>query len=324
MGLLIEGEWHDRWYDTSKSEGRFTRNASQFRNWITADGSAGPTGEAGFKAEAERYHLYVSLACPWAHRTLIFRKLKQLESLVDVTVVAPHMLEQGWEFDPPEPLYGLYYAHQLYTRADASYTGRVTVPILWDGKQQRIVSNESSEIIRMFNSAFNDLTGNRDDYYPEELRDQIDKINVPVYENINNGVYKCGFATTQPAYEEGFDALFSALDAVESRLDRHRYLVGNRLTEADWRLFTTLVRFDAVYYSHFKCNRQRIADYANLSNYLRDLYQYPGIRETVDMDHIKQHYYYSHQSINPTRIVPKGPELDLDAPHDRDRFDKNE
>ncbi len=321
MGLLVEGQWHDQWYDTSKSGGRFVRSESQFHNWITADGSAGPVGSGGFKAEAGRYHLYVSLACPWAHRSLIFRKLKGLESLIDVTVVAPHMLEHGWQFDSPEPLYGFQYAHQFYTRADAKYSGRVTVPILWDKKQHTIVSNESSEIIRMLNSAFDGLTGNSDDYYPKALRADIDEINAFIYERINNGVYRCGFATTQEAYEEAFDALFEALDRVESMLSEHRYLVGNALTEADWRLFTTLVRFDAVYVNHFKCNRQRIADYPNLSNYLRDLYQQPGISETVDMQHIKQHYFYSHESINPTRIVPKGPALDFEIPHDRGRFE---
>ncbi|MDT8377003.1 MAG: glutathione S-transferase family protein [Mariprofundaceae bacterium] len=321
MGLLIKGNWHDQWYDTSENGGRFVRSQSRFRNWITPDGSAADSGEAGFRAEAGRYHLYVSLACPWAHRTLIFRKLKHLEALIDITVVSPYMLADGWEFDEAEPLYGFRYAHQLYTKADPVYSGRVTVPILWDKQSETIVSNESSEIIRMFNSAFDGLSGNRDDYYPESLRVEIDEINAFVYDSINNGVYKCGFATTQQAYEEAFDALFSALDRVESMLDRHRYLVGNSLTEADWRLFTTLIRFDAVYYSHFKCNRQRISDYPNLSNYLRDLYQQPGVEETVDFDHIKQHYYYSHESINPTRIVPKGPKLDFNAPHDRTRFE---
>jgi len=321
MGLLVEGQWHDQWYDTSKSGGRFVRSESQFHNWITADGSAGPVGSGAFKAEAGRYHLYVSLACPWAHRSLIFRKLKRLESLIDVTVVSPHMLEHGWQFDSPEPLYGFQYAHQLYTKADAKYSGRVTVPILWDKQQHTIVSNESSEIIRMLNSAFDGLTGNSEDYYPKALRADIDEINAFIYERINNGVYRCGFATTQEAYEEAFDALFEALDRVEFMLSEQRYLVGNALTEADWRLFTTLVRFDAVYVNHFKCNRQRIADYPNLSNYLRDLYQQPGISETVDMQHIKQHYFYSHESINPTRIVPKGPALDFEIPHDRGRFE---
>jgi len=309
MGLLVDGVWHDQWYDTKSTGGKFERKASQFRNHISVDGD--------FPPEAGRYHLYVSLACPWAHRTLIFRQLKDLESLIDVTVVSPNMLASGWQFDEPEPLYGFEYAHQLYTQADAHYSGRVTVPILWDKQRQTIVSNESADIIRMFNSAFDALTGNTHDFYPEALRSDIDTINAFVYENINNGVYRCGFATSQDAYNEAFDALFSALDAVETRLDGQRYLVGGVLTEADWRLFTTLIRFDAVYVGHFKCNRQCIADYPNLSNYLRELCQYKRVRETVDMTHIKQHYYGSHETINPTGIVPKGPNLDFDAPHDR-------
>jgi len=311
MGLLIDGVWQDQWYDTKSTGGKFERKASQFRHSITQGGE--------FQPQAARYHLYVSLACPWAHRTLIFRKLKGLEKLIDVTAVHPHMLDKGWQFAEPEPLYGFVYAHQLYTKADPNYSGRVTVPILWDKQRETIVCNESAEIIRMFNSEFNALTGNTDDYYPEALRSEIDAINDFVYKNINNGVYRCGFATTQEAYNEAFDALFSALDAVELRLSQQRYLVENTLTEADWRLFTTLVRFDAVYVGHFKCNRQRIADYSNLSNYLRELYQYAGISDTVNMVHIQQHYYYSHESINPTRIVPKGPLLDFNQPHNRDR-----
>ncbi|MCK5643177.1 MAG: glutathione S-transferase family protein [Gammaproteobacteria bacterium] len=320
MGLLQEGRWVDQWYNTSETGGRFVRRAPQFRNWITADGSAGPSGEAGFKAEAGRYHLYVSLACPWAHRTLIFRKLKGLEEVIPVTVVHPHMLDQGWQFGEPEPLYGFTHAHQLYSKADPHYSGRVSVPVLWDRQQETIVCNESAEIIRIFNTTFNDLTGNRDDYYPLELRSEIDVINTFVYDNINNGVYRCGFATAQTAYEEAFDNLFAALDKVEVRLSTQRYLVGNHITEADWRLFTTLIRFDAVYVGHFKCNRNRICDMPNLWGYLRDLYQQPGIAETVNFEHIKNHYYYSHESINPTRIVPKGPALDFDAPHDRATF----
>jgi len=311
MGLLVDGIWHDQWYDTKSTGGKFERKAAQFRNRMTHDGE--------FQPEAGRYHLYVSLACPWAHRTLIFRKLKSLDKLIDVTVVHPHMLAHGWQFDSPEPLYGFDYAHQLYTKADIDYSGRVTVPILWDKQRETIVSNESAEIIRMFNSEFNVLTGNVDDYYPEALRSDIDSINAFVYDTINNGVYRCGFATTQDAYDEAFDALFSALDEVELRLSKQRYLVGNCLTEADWRLFTTLIRFDAVYVGHFKCNRQRITDYPNLSNYLRELYQYADVSETVDMQHIKQHYYGSHESINPTRIVPKGPKLNFNEGHDRDR-----
>lgn len=311
MGMLIDGKWEADDGKWASKDGKFHRAKSQFHCRF---------GKDGFPAEENRYHLYVSLACPWAHRALIFRKLKGLESIIPVTVVHPHMLEHGWQFDEPESNYGFQYAHQLYSKANPEYSGRVTVPILWDKKEQTIVCNESAEIIRIFNSAFNELTGNQDDYYPEALRPEIDEINAFVYPNINNGVYRCGFATKQEAYEEAFDSLFSALDRVESILDEHRYLVGNTLTEADWRLFTTLIRFDAVYVDHFKCNLRRIADYPNLSNFIRDLYQHPGVAETVNMDHIKRHYYYSHESINPTRIVPKGPKQDFDAPHDRDRF----
>ena len=319
MGMLIDGKWDSGDGKWASKDGKFRRANSQFR---CSDGVNAVAN--GFKAETDRYHLYVSLACPWAHRSLIFRKLKGLESIIPVTVVHPHMLENGWQFGEPEPLYGFEYAHQLYSKADHEYTGRVTVPILWDKKEQTIVCNESAEIIRIFNSAFNGLTGNSDDYYPEALRSEIDEINAFIYPSINNGVYKCGFATKQKAYEEAYDALFSAIDEVEARLAGQRYLVGNTLTEADWRLFTTMIRFDAVYYSHFKCNRQRITDYPNLSNYIRDLYQHPGVKETVSMEHIKKHYFYSHESINPTRIVPKGPELDFEAPHDRSKFDEIE
>ncbi len=313
MGMLIDGKWETDDGKWASKDGKFHRAKSQFHCRF---------GESGLPAEEGRYHLYVSLACPWAHRALIFRKLKGLESLIGLTVVSPDMLKNGWKFHPEEPLYGFEFAHQLYSKANPEYTGRVTVPILWDKKEQTVVCNESAEIIRIFNSAFNELTGNRDDYYPEALREEIDEINAFVYPNINNGVYKCGFATKQEAYEEAFDSLFSALDRVESILGEHRYLVGNTLTEADWRLFTTMIRFDAVYVGHFKCNRNRIADYPNLSNYIRDLYQYRGVGGTVNMDHIKRHYYYSHESINPTRIVPKGPDQDFDAPHDRERFEE--
>jgi len=309
MGLLVDGQWHDQWYDTASTDGRFVRAASQFRGCI---------GSPDFPAEADRYHLYVSLACPWAHRALIMRALKGLQEIIPVTVVHPHMLEQGWAFDPTEPLYGLQYMHQLYCKADARYSGRVTVPVLWDKQSRSIVCNESAEIIRMFNSGFDALTGNTADYYPGALRDDIDSINAFVYEHVNNGVYKCGFATEQQAYEEAYESLFAALDTLEERLAGQRYLVGNQITEADWRLFTTLIRFDAVYVGHFKCNRNRIADMPNLWGYLRDLYQQPGIAETVNFKHIKQHYYYSHESINPTRIVPAGPELDLHAAHHRE------
>ncbi len=311
MGMLIDGAWETddgRW---ASKDGRFHRAKSIFHCRVSDD---------GFPAEANRYHLYVSLACPWAHRTLIFRRLKGLEEIIPVTVVHPHMLDQGWQFSEPEPLYGFTHAHQLYSKASPHYSGRVSVPILWDRQQETIVCNESAEIIRIFNTAFNGLTGNRDDYYPLDQRAEIDAINAFVYDNINNGVYRCGFATAQAAYEEAFDSLFTALDKVEDRLSGQRYLVGNHISEADWRLFTTLIRFDAVYVGHFKCNRNRISDMPYLWGYLLDLYQQTGIAETVNFEHIKNHYYYSHESINPTRIIPKGPVLNFDAPHDRAKF----
>lgn len=320
MGLLVDGQWKDKWYDTESNGGRFVRDASSFRNWITADGSAGPSGEGGFEAEKDRYHLFVSYACPWAHRTLIFRKLKGLEDIIPVTAVQALMLENGWEFPEIEPLTGAKYAWHIYVKAKPDYSGRATVPILWDKKRKTIVSNESSEIIRMFNSAFNGLTGSRSDYYPEELHSEIDEINERVYHTVNNGVYKSGFATTQEAYEEAVTALFDTLDFLEERLSAQRYLVGERLTEADWRLFTTLLRFDPVYFGHFKCNIRRIEDYPNLSNYLRELYQMPGVAGTVEIDTIKKHYYGSHETVNPTRIVPVGPELDLSRPHNREKL----
>ena len=325
MGMLVDGVWQDVWYDTKETGGKFKRSESAFRNWITADGSAGPSGAGGFAAEAGRYHLYVSLACPWAHRTLIFRRLKRLEDMIDVSVVHHFMGSRGWTFETDQAahgdaLFGASHLHQIYTRAKPDYTGRVTVPVLWDKKTGTIVSNESSEIIRMFNSAFDGLTGDRSDHYPENLRDEIDAVNERVYDTVNNGVYKSGFATTQEAYEGAVSALFETLDWLEARLANQRYLVGDTITEADWRLFPTLVRFDPVYVGHFKCNIARIADYPNLSNYLRDLYQMPGIAETVNMHHIKAHYYGSHETINPTRIVPAGPRIDYSAPHDRARF----
>ncbi|MCC2615477.1 glutathione S-transferase family protein [Aestuariibacter halophilus] len=318
MGLLVDGHWQDQWYDTKSSGGKFKRQASQFRDAIS------DSPDARFAPESGRYHLYVSLACPWAHRTLIFRALKQLDAHIDVSVVSPDMLEHGWTFaeypgTTGDRLYGCDYLHQIYTRAKPDITTRVTVPVLWDKHHQTIVSNESADIIRMFNSAFNGLTGNQDDYYPQAHRHAIDEINQFVYDNINNGVYKTGFATTQAAYEEAFEQLFAALDEVEHRLSGQRYLVADVLTEADWRLFTTLVRFDAVYVGHFKCNRRRIADYPEISDYLRHLYQYPGVSETVNMDHIKRHYYFSHTMINPTQIVPKGPALDLEQPSKRNQ-----
>lgn len=311
MGLLVDGKWQDRWYDTDATGGRFKRQDSAFRDRI--DGER-------FPAEAGRYHLFVAWACPWAHRTLLFRHLKGLTEAISVSVVAPLMLDHGWEFpDGGDPLTGSRHLYEVYLKARPDYTGRVTVPVLWDKHTQSIVNNESAEIVRMLNSGFGDLARGPD-FYPEDLRVEIDAVNARVYDDINNGVYKAGFATTQTAYEEAFDALFAALDWVEDRLGRQRYLVGDRITEADWRLFTTLVRFDAVYHGHFKCNLRRIADYPHMAGYLRELYQVPGVAETVRFDHIKQHYYGSHRTINPTGIVPKGPLLDLTAPHGRDRF----
>lgn len=321
MGRLINGIWHDEWYDTASHGGRFVRDASVFRNWVTADGAPGPSGEGGFKAESGRYHLYVAYACPWAHRTLIFRQLKQLQDHVGCSVVGPLMLDQGWEIPSGgDPLFGSEYLHQIYTRAKSDYTGRASVPVLWDKQRQTIVSNESAEIIRMFNSAFDAVGAGGADYYPAALRDEIDRINETVYDAINDGVYRAGFASTQAAYEYAVTRLFDVLDTLDARLDRQRYLVGGTLTEADWRLFTTLLRFDAVYFGHFKCNLRRIADYPNLSMYLRELFQFPGVAETVRMDHIKQHYYRSHPKINPSGIVPLGPVLDLTRAHDRERL----
>ncbi|MFR0690736.1 glutathione S-transferase family protein [Enterobacterales bacterium AE_CKDN230030158-1A_HGKHYDSX7] len=327
MGQLIDGRWHDQWYDTSK-DGRFQRENAQRRHWVTADGQPGPTGEGGFRAEAGRYHLYVSLACPWAHRTLIYRQLKGLESLIDVSVVSWLMLENGWTFDKAlgstgDKLDGLDFLHQRYTRDDAHYTGRVTVPVLWDKHEQRIVSNESAEIIRMFNTAFDGITGNTLDLYPEPLRAQIDELNERIYPAVNNGVYRAGFATTQDAYEEAFKTLFNELDWLEERLGKQRYLAGEYLTEADVRLFTTLIRFDAVYHGHFKCNLRRLADYPNLSGWLRELYQLEGVAGTVDFQHIKHHYYASHRTINPTGVVPLGPQQDFTGPHGREQLPGN-
>lgn len=325
MGLLVDGKWQDRWYETEKSGGAFERKESAFRNWVTTDGTPGLSGEGGFKSEAGRYHLIVSFACPWAHRALIFRRLKDLQDLIGVSAVKPLMLDHGWEFDREapgdKPFPELEYLYQLYQRADVNYSGRVTVPVLWDKSRQTIVSNESAEIIRMFNSAFNGLTDNTDDYYPLHLREEIDRVNRRVYDGVNNGVYRAGFATTQQAYAEAVAGLFETLDWLEARLAGQAYLAGSRVTEADWRLFTTLVRFDAVYVGHFKCNLRRIVDYPNLSAYLRELYQYPGVAATVRFDQIKAHYYGSHPMINPSGIVPVGPLLDLDEPHDRRRFD---
>lgn len=323
MGQLIDGTWHDTWYDTKSTGGAFKRADATFRNWITPDGHAGPTGTGGFKAEPDRYHLYVSLACPWAHRTLIFRALKDLSDLIDVSAVHPDMLKGGWTFGTDYPgatgdrLYGLPFARDIYLKAQPDMTGRVTVPILWDKATETIVSNESAEIIRMFNSAFDTLTGNTDDYYPHGHRNMIDLINDRVYATLNNGVYKAGFATTQEAYDAAIAPLFDTLDWLESLLSSQRYLAGDRITEADWRLFTTLIRFDLVYHGHFKCNRARIIDYPNLWGYLRELYQWPGVAKTVNFDHITRHYHYSHETVNPSRIVPIGPQLKFDAPHGR-------
>jgi glutathionyl-hydroquinone reductase len=322
MGLLVDGVWRDDSADARiLKDGRFVRPQTRFRNFVTSDGSPGPSGVGGFKAEAGRYHLYVSLACPWAHRTLIMRRLKTLDGVISISNVAPHMGSEGWTFDGEgstgDPVNGAARLSEIYLLADPHYTGRVSVPVLWDKHRRTIVSNESSEIIRMFNTAFDAFTNERTDYYPPPLRPDIDRINTLVFENINNGVYRSGFARTQSAYEEAFHALFATLDGIEQELAQHRYLVGNTLTEADWRLFTTLVRFDAVYYSHFKCNQRRIIDYPNLSNYVRDLYQVSGVADTVDIEQIKRHYYGSHRHINPTGIVPAGPELDFGAPHNR-------
>ncbi|MBA6328651.1 glutathione S-transferase family protein [Colwellia sp. MB02u-6] len=314
MGLIVNGKWVDQWYDTNKSKGQFVRQDSRFRSQISA------TENSQFKPEAGRYHLYVSLACPWAHRTLIFRQLKQLEDVISVSVVEAAMMENGWEFgEEGDPLYQLNYAYQLYLKADPSYQGRVTVPILWDKKTQTIVNNESIEIMRMFNSAFNELTSNVDDYYPLAQRAAIETVNARIYDSINNGVYKAGFATTQVAYNNAYQALFASLDWLEDLLSTQRYLVGENMTEADWRLFTTLIRFDAVYHGHFKCNREKLIEFHHISNYVNELYQMPGVKGTVDLEYTKIHYYASHLTINPTRIVPLGASQHFDAPHDRDR-----
>lgn len=325
MGLLVDGQWQDVWYDTKATKGRFVRTEAQFRNWVTPDGSAGPSGKGGFKAEPGRYHLYVSLACPWAHRTLIMRKLKGLEPLIDISAVNTYMGAEGWTFRPgpgviPDNINGVLRLYELYTLANPKYSGRATVPVLWDKKLHTIVSNESAEILRMLNSAFDEVGGNDLDFYPPALREEIDELNAFIYPNVNNGVYRAGFATTQEAYEEAVLALFEALDSLEARLKARRYLTGSRITEADWRLFTTLLRFDQVYVMHFKCNKRRIVDYPNLWGYLRDLYQVPGIADTVHIDFMKAHYFCSHANINPTGIIPIGPQLDYSTPHGRERL----
>lgn len=330
MGLLVDGVWHDKWYDTDKTGGRFERSAAQFRNWVTADGRPGPDGEGGFKAEPGRYHLYVSLACPWAHRTLIFRALKGLHKMIDVSVVNPLMLSEGWPLDTDFPgatgdaLYGFKRMYEVYLKADPNYSGRVTVPVLWDRERETIASNESADIIRMFNRAFDEVGAKPGDFYPEALRADIDEVNSWIYDEVNNGVYKAGFATSQEAYDDAVTTLFAALDRLEQRLSDQRFLVGNRVTEADWRLFTTLVRFDPVYATHFKCDHKRIADYPNLTHYVRDLYQTPGVADTVNMTHIRHHYFRSHPTINKYGIVSMGPALTFDQPHDRDRLGPRE
>jgi len=325
MGLLVNGEWQDKWYATEETKGQFVRSSAQFRNWVTADGSAGPTGRAGFKAEAGRYHLYVSHACPWANRTLIFRKLKKLEDMISLSVVHWTMAEDGWTFHQGDDVIEdsvnhTEYLRDVYLKADRQYSGRVTVPILWDKHTNTIVSNESSEIIRMFNSAFDQLGAKPVDYYPEHLRNEIDEINSQIYDTVNNGVYKAGFATSQQAYENAVVPLFETLDWLEERLQTQRYLMGKQITEADWRLFTTLVRFDPVYYGHFKCNLKHLYEYPNLWAYTRDLYQQSDISETINMYHIKHHYYGSHKTINPTGVVPLGSEINYLEPHNRNNL----
>lgn len=319
MGLLVEGEWKDQGYDTEEHGGRFVRWDSAFRNWITPDGGPGPDGQKGYPAEPGRYHLYGANACPWAHRALIFRRLKGLEDVIGLSVTGTDMLERGWPFDDehPDPLYGSEYLYQLYQRAEPNYSGRVTTPTLWDKQNETVVSNESSEIIRMFNSSFAAFAKDDHDYYPESLREEIDAINQRVYETVNNGVYRAGFATAQEAYEEAVGPLFESLDWLEGLLGQRRYLAGALLTEADWRLWTTLIRFDSVYHGHFKCNVRRITDYSNLWDFTRELYQWPGISDTVVLNEIRRHYYYSHGDINPTRVVAVGPQLGLDRPHGR-------
>jgi len=323
MGLLIDGKWDESWYNTDDTDGAFQRDEAKFRNWITADGRPGPTGKGGFAADTGRYHLYVSYACPWAHRALIFRTLKELEHHITISVVHPEMLADGWTLSPDFPgatgdrLHGLPFLRDLYLRDTPDMTGRVTVPVLWDTHTNSIVSNESAEIIRMFNSAFDGLTGNTDDYWPTALRAQIETVNTRIYDTVNNGVYMAGFATTQAAYDAAVHPLFDNLDWLEIRLSTNRYLLGEVLTEADWRLFTTLIRFDPVYHLHFKCNRKRLVDYPNLWAFTRELYQWPGVAATVNLDHIVRHYLYSHDTINPNRIIPINPVIDYTQPHGR-------
>ena len=323
MGQLVDGVWKDEWYDTDAHDGEFVRDSAKYRSWVTADGTPGPTGDGGFKAETRRYHLYVSYACPWAHRALIFRALKDLTDHVQVSAVHPDMLSEGWEFRQDFPgatgdlLFDSAYMRDIYLRANPKASGRVTVPVLWDRERDTIVSNESADIIRMFNSAFDGITGNDDDYWPEHLRDQIEQVNARIYDTVNKGVYKAGFATSQAAYDRAVTPLFDSLDWIEGLLARTRYLTGQRITEADWRLFTTIARFDPVYHTHFKCNRRRVVDYPNLWGWARELYQWPGVAATVRPDHFVRHYYYSHDTVNPHRIIPIGPDEDWTAPHGR-------
>jgi putative glutathione S-transferase len=322
MGVMIDGQWHDQWYDTKASGGRFIRSESQFRHWVTKNGEAGPTGIGGFKAEPGRYHLYAALACPWAHRTLIFRRLKGLVDIISVSTTHWLMGADGWTFEQgpgviPDPVHASSYLHEIYKAASPAYTGRVTSPVLWDKQTGTIVSNESADIVRMLNVAFNDVGAIEGDYYPLSLRPEIDQINLEIYARVNNGVYKAGFATTQSAYEEAVEKLFATLDRLESILGEQRYLCGSQITEADWRLFPTLLRFDLVYFGHFKCNIRPLTNYPNLWAYTRELFQWPGVRDTVNFEHIKRHYYESHQNINPTRLVPLGPVLDFESPHGR-------
>jgi putative glutathione S-transferase len=326
MGILVGGVWKDEWYDTKSTGGRFVRWNSRHRNWITADGAPGPTGDGGFAAEPGRYHLYISFACPWVHRTLIMRALKGLEGAISISVTHWHMGENGWTFEAapgviPDPIHGAKYLYQVYLADDPKASGRATTPVLWDKAQGRIVNNESAEIMRMFNDAFDGVGARRRSYYPQALRSEIDDLNERIYDAVNNGVYRAGFATSQEAYEEAAVGVFTMLDELEQRLSRSRYLFGDQPVETDWRLFTTLIRFDAVYFGHFKCNLRRLVDYPNLWGYTRDLFQLPGIAASVNFDHIRRHYYVSHKTINPNSIVPIGPQLDLLAPHERQRLE---
>lgn len=324
MPQLVNGIWEKGAIAAGEIKGgAFHREPTRFRRWITADGSPGPDGQDAVPAEAGRYQLFVSYLCPWASRTLIFRTLKGLEDVLDVSISGPVIGEDGWVFDPPahagNALPEFRELHRLYTQSDPHYSGKVSVPVLWDRKEGRIINNESADIIRMLNTAFDGITGNRLDFYPLALKLEIDRWNELVYDNVNNGVYRCGFAKSQAAYDEAFTGLFAALQQIEDHLSRHRYLAGEFLTEADWRLFVTLVRFDVAYHGAFKCNLRRISDYPALSNYLRELYQWPDVRFTVNLDHIKQGYYVN-PAINPSTIVPRGPEIDFDLPHDRERL----